>query len=143
MKEIRSLEVSSKVSEVAALSPVRKELVDQQRKIGRYKGVVVDGRDIGTVVFPSAELKVFMTADTNIRVERRFAELQQLGREASKEAIKENLEHRDHIDSTREDSPLRKADDALIIDTTELNFDQQVDMIVRLAWSKIENLASV
>ena len=132
-REIRTMEVNENVSAVSAISSVRAKLVEQQRKMGMEKGVVMDGRDIGTVVFPNAELKVFMTADMDIRAERRRLELEKKGIHEAKENVKKNLMERDRIDSTREDSPLKKADDAQEIDTSHLTLDQQIDKIVEMA----------
>ena len=134
---IRSMEVNENVSRVSAISAVRKKLVLEQRRMSANKGVVMDGRDIGTVVFPDAELKIFMTADVDIRVERRKKELESKGMVESKELIKQNLIERDKIDSSRKDSPLRKADDAIEIDTSQLTLNQQVDKIVQLAKERI------
>lgn len=139
--EIRTMAVNKNVSAVSAISEVRSKLVEQQRKMGEKKGVVMDGRDIGTIVFPDAELKVFMTAEMNIRAERRRKELVNKGINESIEEIKSNLKERDHIDSTREDSPLKMADDAKEIDTTHLTLDQQIDEIVSLAKSIISTEA--
>ena len=113
---IRSLEVSSRVSPVAALGFVRKALVEQQQAMGIDKGIVMDGRDIGTAVFPEAELKIFVTASAEIRAQRRYDELKAKGQEASFEDILHNVEERDRIDQAREVSPLRKADDAILLD---------------------------
>ncbi len=135
--EIRTMEVNQHVSEVSAISEVRSKLVEQQRKMGEKKGVVMDGRDIGTVVFPKAELKVFMTADTDIRAERRRKELEKKGMNESIEVIKANLIERDKIDSTREDSPLQMAEDAKEIDTSHLTLSEQIDKIVEMAESII------
>ena len=125
--EIRSLEVSQMVSPVAALSDVRRAMVELQRKMGRDGGVILDGRDIGTVVFPDADLKLFVTADQETRTDRRLSELISAGREVSREEVAENLRERDYIDSHREDSPLRQADDAILLDNTNLNLDQLID----------------
>ena len=125
--EIRSLEVSQMVSPVAALSDVRRAMVELQRKMGRDGGVILDGRDIGTVVFPDADLKLFVTADQETRTDRRLSELISAGREVSREEVAENLRERDYIDSHREDSPLRQADDAVLLDNTNLNLDQLID----------------
>lgn len=127
--DIRNLRVSSHVSPVSALPAVRRFLVAQQQALGRERGVVAEGRDIGTHVFPDAELKVFMTAEMPARVARRRAELQQKGQEVSAQALEENLRDRDRIDTERDDSPLRRADDARNLDTTHLNIEQQVDRI--------------
>lgn len=131
--QIRSMEVSSRVSEVSAISDVRTKLVEQQRIMAKDKGVVMDGRDIGTVVFPNAELKVFMTANMKIRAERRRDQLLEKGVEEDLGVIEKNLAERDRIDSTREDSPLKMADDAIEIDTSHLTLNDQIDKIVDLA----------
>lgn len=130
---LRSMEVNRLVSPVATLSTVRRALVEQQQRIGEGGGIVMDGRDIGTVVFPNAQLKLFVTADTNKRVERRFAELIRLGKQTSKEEIKTNLAERDYIDSTREDSPLRQDEQAIVLDNTNLNRQEQAAMVIALA----------
>lgn len=140
--KIRTPEVNARVSEVSAISAVRKKLVTQQKAMGESKGLVMDGRDIGTVVFPNAELKIFMLADIDVRVERRKIDLLQKNIEMSEEKIRENLLKRDKIDSSRKDSPLRKADDAVLIDTTHIEFEAQVEQIVSLAKNKMEVLAS-
>lgn len=141
--EIRTMEVNQNVSEVSAISQVRTKLVEQQRKMGEKKGVVMDGRDIGTVVFPNAELKVFMTADMDIRADRRRIELEKKGIYESVEVIKENLKERDRIDSEREDSPLKKAVDAKEIDTSHITLNQQIDIIVEMAESILNIKKSV
>ncbi|MDR0835695.1 MAG: (d)CMP kinase [Tannerella sp.] len=123
--QIRGMEVSNRVSEVAALPFVRKYLVDIQRSIGKEKGIVMDGRDIGTVVFPDAELKIFVTATAAIRAERRYKELQEKGENASYEEILENVKNRDYQDTNRAVSPLRKADDAIELDNTDLTVEAQ------------------
>ena len=128
--EIRSLEVSSLVSHVAAVSEVRKLMVSQQQAMGRDKGVVMDGRDIGTVVFQDAELKLFMTASSEVRANRRFEELIAKGDNVKYEAVLENIINRDHIDTTRLDSPLKKADDAIEIDNSSLTKLEQLDVIL-------------
>ncbi|MBI5372140.1 MAG: (d)CMP kinase [Sphingobacteriales bacterium] len=122
---IRDLLIAEKVSDVAAIREVREFAVAQQQKMGKKKGIVMDGRDIGTVVFPKAELKIFMTADNTVRVERRFKELYAKNPNITIEEVKNNLEMRDYIDSHREISPLRKAGDALELDNTHLTEDQQ------------------
>ncbi|WP_073096400.1 (d)CMP kinase [Cyclobacterium lianum] len=132
-EEIRGMQVSSKVSEISKLGEVRKAMVEKQRKLGKKKGIVMDGRDIGTVVFPEAELKVFMTADTTIRAERRQKELLEKGEMLSLNEVKENLERRDAIDTKREVSPLLKASDAIEMDTSYLDFEEQVSTIIELA----------
>ncbi len=137
---IREPAVNELVSEVSTISSVRKAMVAQQRKMGIDKGLVMDGRDIGTVVFPDAELKIFLTADLEVRVERRWLELLNRGINASREEVRENLLHRDHIDSTRHDSPLRKADNATIIDTSYLTEKEQLQISFDLARSIIANI---
>ncbi|MBL6445483.1 (d)CMP kinase [Fulvivirga sp. 29W222] len=138
-QEIRKMYVSENVSQVSCLVEVRNAMVAQQRKLGKKKGVVMDGRDIGTVVFPDAELKVFMEADIYVRAGRRQEELLECGQLVDLSEIIENLKKRDHIDSTREESPLRKADDALVLDTTFLTLEEQVDEVINQALSKILN----
>ena len=118
---IRDLVVAEKVSDVAAIKEVRKFAVEQQQLMGKKKGVIMDGRDIGTVVFPKAELKIFLTADNAVRVERRFKELFEKNPNVTIDEVKANLEMRDYIDSNREESPLRKADDAILLDNTNLS----------------------
>ena len=130
---IRTMEVNKHVSEVSAISSVRRAMVSLQRQIGTEKGVVMDGRDIGSVVFPDAELKIFMTASLEVRAERRQKELREKGIEEKLSVISSNLKSRDEADSTRADSPLVKAEDAVVVDTTHLTFDDQVDKIVKLA----------
>jgi cytidylate kinase len=125
------------VSSVAAISAVRRAMVVLQQKIGSAKGVVMDGRDIGTVVFPDAELKIFMTADPKIRAQRRLLEMEQKGLKTSLEDVLTNLAERDHLDTTREDSPLMQAEDAVVIDNSYLKFEEQVAKIVELAKNKI------
>lgn len=119
-KEIRKMYVSDFVSPVAAVSAVRRAMVKLQQAMGKKKGIVMDGRDIGTVVFPEAELKIFVTSDPKTRVDRRYAELQNKGLQADYEEVAKNLRERDHIDSTRADSPLRQAEDARVLDNTAL-----------------------
>jgi cytidylate kinase len=128
---IRDLVVAEKVSEVAAIKAVRSFAVAQQQKMGTEKGIVMDGRDIGTTVFPSAELKIFMTADNAVRVERRFKELFEKNPNITIEEVKANLEMRDYIDSHREISPLQKADDAVVIDNTNLTQSQQLQKALK------------
>ena len=135
---IRQPEISGRVSEVAAIPMVRRKLVQMQQSYGQTKGIVMDGRDIGTVVFPDAELKVFMKADVSVRAKRRMAELEASGTIVELSEIENNLEERDRIDTTRQDSPLVKASDAIEIDTTNLTFQQQVDKIVTLAKQLID-----
>jgi CMP/dCMP kinase len=136
--EIRSMRVSERVSEVATVKAVRKALVAQQQRLGKKKGVVMDGRDIGSVVFPDAELKLFMTADLETRAARRQQELLEKGELVDLEEIKSNLSERDRIDSSRAESPLVKTTDAVEIDTSNLTFDGQVAQIVQLAREVIE-----
>lgn len=124
-KRIRGMEVSAKVSPISALDFVRQEMVAQQQAMGREKGIVMDGRDIGTTVFPDAELKIFVTASPEIRARRRYDELQAKGQPASLEDILENVKQRDYIDQNRAVSPLRKAEDALLLDNSHLTIDQQ------------------
>jgi cytidylate kinase len=124
-KEIRSLEVSSHVSPIATIGFVRKALVAQQQQMGKDKGVVMDGRDIGTVVFPDAELKVFVTASAKVRAQRRYDELQAKGMPADFDDILKNVEERDYIDSHREESPLRQAEDALLLDNSDMTIPEQ------------------
>ena len=124
-RDIRSMEVSSHVSPIAALPFVRQAMVAQQQQMGQGGGVVMDGRDIGTVVFPNAELKVFVTASAQVRAQRRFDELRQKGMEADFDAILKNVEERDYIDSHREVSPLRQAPDALLLDNSHMTIDEQ------------------
>ncbi len=131
---IRTLEVASKVSEIAAIKEVREFAVAEQQKLGVAKAVVMDGRDIGTVVFPDAELKIFMTASEEVRVQRRFKEMQQTNPEITYEAVKENIAHRDYIDTTRIESPLVQAPDARILDNSNLNREEQLQLV--LNWVK-------
>ncbi|MCB9233408.1 MAG: (d)CMP kinase [Bacteroidia bacterium] len=132
-QEIRTLTVSNVVSEVAAMKPVREKLVLLQHQIGKKKGIVMDGRDIGTVVFPHADLKIFMSATLEKRVERRQLQLSRSGISQSDKEIRDNIRHRDHIDTTRQESPLRRAADALELDTTDKTIDQQVQFVVEHA----------
>lgn len=126
-RDIRTLEVSQHVSPIAALPFVREKLVEQQQAMGKEKGIVMDGRDIGTVVFPDAELKIFVTASAEIRAQRRFKELEAKGMPANFDEILQNVEQRDYIDTHRETSPLRQADDALMLDNSHLTIaDQKV-----------------
>jgi cytidylate kinase len=124
-QRIRAADVNQLVSPVAAISAVRRHLVKQQQALGAEGCIVMDGRDIGTVVFPDAELKIFLTADTDVRIERRYAELRTLGLNMTREEVAASLANRDQIDSTREDSPLRQADDAIVIDNTHLDRESQ------------------
>ena len=136
-KQIRTLEVSALVSPVAAISAVRIKLVSQQQKLGQNKGVVMDGRDIATVVFPKAELKIFLDASAPTRAERRYKELIANGDEVSLEDVLANVVERDHIDSTRKDSPLVKAKDAIAIDNSHMNLEDQFHVILQLAKDRI------
>lgn len=129
---IRDLIIAEKVSDVAAIKEVREFAVAQQQQMGKKKGIVMDGRDIGTTVFPKAELKLFMTADIAIRVERRFKEMFEKNPNVSIEEVKNNLEMRDYIDSNREISPLRKAADAIVLDNTNLSIEQQLKFAMHL-----------
>lgn len=138
--EIRTLEVSKLVSKVAEISEVRKKLVEQQQLMGKNKGVIMDGRDIGTVVFPNAELKFFMNASAEKRAKRRYNELIKRGDKVSYEEILKNVEYRDHIDSTRDDSPLIKADDAIEIDNSNLSLDEQFDIIYTIVQEKLKSV---
>lgn len=135
---IRTMEVSEYVSEVSAIKAVRHAMVKQQQALGAKRNIVMDGRDIGTTVFPNANLKVFMTASPQVRAERRFAELTAKGEIITMEEVKENLSHRDHIDSTREESPLRQADDAVILDNSELNQEEQLAFVVDLVNKRMQ-----
>ena len=136
--KIRQMEVSNMVSPVSEISMVRRKLVEQQRRLGKEKGVVMDGRDIGTVVFPDADLKIFMTAALEVRALRRQKELMEKNTEVELEEVIENLKSRDNIDSSRADSPLKKAQDAYEIDTSNLTFDEQVNQILDLIKDKVE-----
>lgn len=135
---IRTMEVSEYVSEVSAIKAVRTAMVKQQQALGKKRNIVMDGRDIGTTVFPNADLKIFMTASPQVRAERRFAELSAKGEVLTMEEVKENLSHRDHIDSTRAESPLRQADDAIVLDNSELNQEEQLKFVIDLVKQKIE-----
>jgi cytidylate kinase len=136
-KKIRSMRVSEMVSPVSAIREVRLAMVEQQRRMAREKGVVLDGRDIGTVVFPTAELKLFMTADMLVRAFRRQQELLERDQMVDLDEVMENLLSRDKIDTSRAESPLRQADDAIVIDTTFITLDEQVDEVIRLAVSRM------
>ncbi|PWG82217.1 (d)CMP kinase [Pararcticibacter amylolyticus] len=124
--EIRQMEVSQQVSEVSAIKAVRTEMVSQQQRMGKSKNIVMDGRDIGTTVFPDAQVKIFMTADPKIRAERRFKELAAKGENITLEEVFENIAHRDYLDTTRKESPLTRAHDAIILDNTELTEEEQL-----------------
>jgi cytidylate kinase len=128
--EIREPKVAEIVSIVAAYKPIREKLVQAQQKMGVLGGIVMDGRDIGSVVFPNAELKLFVTADPEIRVQRRLAEMQSKGIEMSVEEVRQNLAERDHLDSTRAESPLIQVDDALVLDNSQLTKEEQLDWVL-------------
>lgn len=130
-QEIRTMKVSEKVSKIAALPFVRTALVAQQQRMGKDKGIVMDGRDIGTVVFPHAELKIFVTASAEVRAQRRYDELQQKGMPARYDDILKNVQERDYIDSHREVSPLRKAEDAIELDNSNLTIDEQQQWLLQ------------
>ena len=131
-KEIRGMEVADKVSPIAAIGFVREFLVKKQQEMGKNKGIVMDGRDIGTVVFPNAELKIFVTARPEVRAQRRLAELTAKGESVSFEEVLQNLSKRDFIDTTRKDSPLRKANDAVVIDNSDLTIEEQNALMLAL-----------
>lgn len=135
--KIRTLHVSEFVSPVATISEVRKKLVEQQQKMGSEKGVVMDGRDIGTVVLPNADLKIFMNASAKERAKRRYQELVERGETVTYDDVLKNVEERDRIDTTRKDSPLQKAADAIEIDNSEMNLEDQFHIILQLAKDRI------
>lgn len=139
-REIRTIEVSNFVSKIAEVSEVRAKLVEQQQEMGKEKGIVMDGRDIGTVVFPHAELKVFMTASPETRAKRRFDELQGKGENVSFGAVLKNVEERDYVDTHRADSPLVKAADAFELDNSNLNREEQFEIVLGLANKVIGSL---
>ena len=130
--EIRSLEVSRLVSQVAALDFVREEMVDRQREMGKAKGIVMDGRDIGTTVFPNAEMKIFVTASAEVRAQRRYDELTARGDNANFQEILDNVLQRDHIDQTREISPLKQADDAILLDNSNMTREEQMERLMEI-----------
>lgn len=136
-EEIRQLPVSQNVSPVATISEVRAEMVRQQQAMGKSKGIVMDGRDIGTVVFPEAELKLFVTASAEIRAQRRFDELTGKGETVSFDEILQNVQERDFIDSTRETSPLKKADDAVVLDNSSMTREEQMQWVVEKVQEKL------
>lgn len=136
-KQIRTLEVSEFVSPVATIPEVRRKLVEQQQELGAGGGVVMDGRDIGTVVFPDAELKIFMTASAEVRAQRRYQELKERGDHVSYAEVLENVKERDQIDSTRADSPLKVAEGALVIDNSEMSLEDQFHVVLQLAKDRI------
>ena len=128
--EIRELEVSNNVSPIATIKEVRQTMVEQQQAMGQEKGIVMDGRDIGTVVFPNAELKIFMTASPQVRAQRRYDEMISKGLKVSMDEVLKNIEERDHIDSNREESPLRKALDAIVLDNSNLTREEQLEWVI-------------
>lgn len=136
---IRSIEVSNMVSKVASISEIREKLVEQQKKMSLDKGIVMDGRDIGTVVFPEAELKLFMTASAEKRAQRRFKEMTDNGVQIQYETVLENVTSRDHLDTTRDDSPLVKADDAIEIDNSDMNVDQTYAVAMRYVKERLNS----
>lgn len=140
--EIRQLSVASIVSEVAAIEDVRKHLVSQQQALGKKGGVIMDGRDVGTVVFPQAELKLFVTADPEIRAQRRYLELKNKGEDVQIEEIKANLIHRDLLDTTRKFGPLKQADDAILLDNTNLTQEEQLTIALKLVENKSKKVCS-
>ena len=135
--QIRTIEVSRMVSKVAEISEVRAKLVEQQQAMGKDKGIVMDGRDIGTVVFPDAELKLFMTASSKTRAQRRFDELVEKGQHITFEEVLQNVEERDYIDTHREDSPLIKAEDAIEVDNSSLTKKEQFELVLNLVKEKM------
>ena len=137
-EEIRTLRVSQHVSKVAEIKEVRSFLVDQQRVMGEDGGVVMDGRDIGSVVFPNAELKLFITADVEIRAQRRYDELKSKGDDITIEEVRQNLKERDHLDSTRDESPLIQTDDAVVIDNSKLTQQEQLIKALELVKKRLE-----
>lgn len=137
--EIRKMYISNQVSEVSVVKEVRHAMVAQQQKMGKKRGVVMDGRDIGTAVFPDAEVKIFMTADVDTRSKRRQDELLEKKQLINLDEIKENLLKRDLIDSTRQESPLRRADDAFLLDTSHMTIDEQVEFVLNKVTSRIFN----
>ena len=141
-KEIRTLYVSNFVSEIAAIKEVREKLVSLQKEMGTHKGIVMDGRDIGTVVFPQAELKLFLTASAEKRATRRYNELLSKGEKVSYEQVLKNITERDYIDSHRENSPLQKAEDAIELDNTEMGLEEQFEKIYSLALQRINKNSS-
>ena len=136
-EEIRGVAVSNEVSKVSQIPEVRKVLVRQQQEMGREKSVVMDGRDIGTRVFPEAELKLFVTADVEVRTDRRYSQMKAKGIKVSREEVRNNLIQRDYDDEHKGESPLKKAEDAIVIDNTHLTIQEGVDMALRLAWKEI------
>lgn len=139
--EIRSLQVSGLVSEVSAISSVRKKMVELQRQMSSENGIVMDGRDIGTVVFPNADIKFFVTADPIVRAQRRYNELLSKNQKADLHEVISNLEHRDKIDTERADSPLRQADDAILLDNTHYDIDEQFSIVMDKIYNAIKGLS--
>ena len=139
--KIRKIQVASIVSKVASIKEVRQKLVVLQQKMGEFGGIVMDGRDIGSVVFPNAELKLFVTADPETRAQRRFLELQSKNENVTLEEISFNLEERDRIDSTRKESPLRQANDAILLDNSNLNQEQQLEIVYTMIKEKIREIS--
>ncbi len=137
-KEIRTLEVSNQVSQVAAIPAVRAKLVEQQQEMGKSGGLVMDGRDIGSVVFPDAEVKVFMTASPDVRAQRRYDELIERGDQITYDQVLKNVTQRDHIDSTRADSPLIQLPDAHLLDTSSMSREEQFELLVKWAQEAID-----
>jgi len=137
--QIRTLDVSNQVSKISTIKEVRKKMVEIQQQLGAQKGVVMEGRDIGTVVFPDAELKLFMTADMETRVQRRYKEMQEKGIIASEDEVRENVISRDYEDTHRVESPLVQADDAIVLDNTNLDLDQQLQRAFQLAEERISS----
>jgi len=138
-KEIRQMDVSNHVSPISAIKGVREKIVALQREFGKEKGIVMDGRDIGTNVFPDAELKIFMTADENVRAQRRWKELASKGMNVSIEDVKKNITHRDYEDTHRQHNPLSKADDAMVLDNTSMTLEEQLEWAVKVAKEKTGN----
>jgi cytidylate kinase len=136
-REIRSLEISSLVSKVASIKEVRQKLVVEQKKMGEKGGVVMDGRDIGSVVFPHAELKLFVTASPEVRTERRFKELLSTEPNITREEIRQNLEERDYLDSTRTESPLIQTEDAVVLDNSDINQEEQLEIALELVRERL------
>jgi cytidylate kinase len=139
-QKIRNLEISSLVSKIASIKEVREKLVSEQQKMGEKGGIVMDGRDIGSVVFPNAELKLFITASPEIRTERRYKELVISEPEITREEIHKNLMERDHLDSTREESPLIQTEDAIVIDNSDINQEEQLELALDLVKDVLEKL---
>jgi cytidylate kinase len=131
-REIRSMQVANNVSSISSIKEVREKMVILQREMGKNKGVIMDGRDIGSHVFPSAELKLFMTADSDVRTQRRLDELSSKGEYHTFEDVKRNLEKRDHDDTTRKENPLKQAEDAIVLDNTDINKEEQLEFVIKL-----------